>query len=315
MTSASHRTPVPPRPDGAVDVLSPVDAPEVNGPRRLALGRVERLMRVRLVDDPDDGVYGERTGTMVTGPWVLDPQDRPTGAAAAVIMDNTLATSVRTAEPELTWVVTTELELQVLRPLPTDGTVLEAWTRPRVTDPQGGVATGTLRGPDGTEYVRATGWFQGVEGNTSAAVEHFRAMAALPLGADTEVPLGTLLGAEGTTPAGTGGRPEPTEGFRHGLRFADTDELHNPRGAVHGGALTMMASLAAQQAMPDRAGYDLQSLRTLFLRPAGGDVSSRVRIRHAGRSLRVVDVELFGGAADATGKPFIQAQAVFRTAR
>jgi acyl-coenzyme A thioesterase PaaI-like protein len=315
MTSASQRTPVPPRPHGATDVLSPADALDVHGPRRLALGRMERLMRVRLVDNPDDGVFGERTGTMATGPWVLDPEGRPTGAAAAVIMDNTLATAVHAAERELTWIVTTELELQVLRPLPTDGTVLEAWTRPRATDPQGGVATGALRGPDGTEYVRATGWFQGVEGNTSAAVEHFRDMAALPLGADTEIPLATLLRAEGVTAVGSGRRPEPTEGFRPGLRFARNDELHNVRGAVHGGALTMMASLAAQQAMPDRAGYDLQSLRTLFLRPAGGAVSSRVRVRHAGRSLRVVDVELFSGEADATGKAFIQAQAVFRTAR
>jgi acyl-coenzyme A thioesterase PaaI-like protein len=278
----------------------------------MVLGRMERLMRVRILKDPTDGVFGARTGVMATGPWVLDLEDRPTGAAAAVIMDNTLATSVHAAEPELKWIVTTELQLHVLRPLPTDGTILEAWTRSRVTDPQGGAATGTLLGPDGSEYVQATGWFQGVDGNKSSTVEHFRAMATLPLGEDTEVPLGAILSAEDPMPADAGNRPEPTEDFRAGLGFARNDELRNPHGAVHGGALTMMASLAAQQAMPDRACYDLQSLRVLFLRPAVGALSSRTRVRHSGRSLRVVDVELFNDEAGTPGKAFVQAQAVFR---
>ena len=49
----------------------------------------------------------------------------------------------------------------------------------------------------------------------------------------------------------------------------------------------------------------------VFLRPAGGPITARTRVRHAGRSLRVVEVELVGDA----GKPFIHTESVFRTAR
>lgn len=281
----------------------------------LVLGRMEQLMRVRLHRDSEQGAHGARTGTMTTGPWVLDPDGRAFGAAAAVIMDNTLATSLHAAEPCLEWMVTTELALNVLRPLPADGTVLESWTRSRIADESGGMASGTLLGADGTEYVQATGWFQGVDGNDPEAVEHFTAMAALPLGPDTEVPLGQVLGSQPTTPAPPGGRPQATDDFRDGGGFERKDELRNPHGAVHGGALSMMAALAAQQAMPDRIGFDLQSLRVMFLRPAGGAIGSRVRVRHAGRSLRVVQVELFGAGGGPAAKPYVQAEAVFRPAR
>jgi hypothetical protein len=42
-------------------------------------------------------------------------------------------------------------------------------------------------------------------------------------------------------------------------------------------------------------------------------------VRHAGRSLRIVDVELVAGGPDVGNlsrpKPFVQAEAVFRSAR
>ncbi|MCY1160089.1 MAG: hypothetical protein MOP51_3114 [Citricoccus sp.] len=296
--------------DGARDDRGDVPA----GRPSLVLGRMEQLMRVRLFRDPEEGATGARTGTMTTGPWVRDPDGRPFGAAAAVIMDNTLATSLHAAERRLQWIVTTELVLNILRPLPADGTTLESWTRTLVADGTGGMASGALLGPDGTEYVQATGWFQGVDGNDPAAVGHFVAMAGLPMGPDTEVPLGQVLGAQPTTPAPTAGRPEVTDAFGAGWGFARKDELRNPHGAVHGGALSMMAALAAQQAMPDRTGYDLQSLRVMFLRPAGGEIASRVRVRHAGRSLRIVQVELYGAGNGPDAKPFVQAEAVFRPA-
>lgn len=305
----------PPTPDASTDAGTAAGADgRHSGRPDLGLGRMEQLMRVRLFRGPETGSDGARTGTMATGPWVRDPDGRPFGAAAAVIMDNTLATSLHATEPDLQWIVTTELLLNVLRPLPADGTTLESWTRTLVVDGTGGMASGALLGPDGTEYVQATGWFQSVDGNDPAAVEHFIAMAALPMGPDTEVPLGDILGAQPATPAPQAGRPEVTDAFGAGWGFERKDELRNPHGAVHGGALSMMAALAAQQAMPDRTGYDLQSLRVMFLRPAGGDIASRVRVRHAGRSLRIVQVELFGAGNGPDAKPFVQAEAVFRPA-
>lgn len=77
----------------------------------------------------------------------------------------------------------------------------------------------------------------------------------------------------------------------------------------------MMAALAAQQAMPDRHGYDMQSLRAAYLRPAFGAIASRTHVRYAGSSLRVVEVELFNDEPGSPGKAFVQAPAVFRQAR
>lgn len=276
------------------------------------LGRPERLLRTRLFRDHTDGALGFRTGQMTTGPWVLDLDGRPTGAAAAILLDNTLATSLRAAEPEVHWMVTTELELHLMRPLPDDGTVLDAWTRSRVADAGGGLSTGTLVGPDGTEYVHASGWFQSVPESPAEAISDFQKASQLPLGPETEAPLGTLLSVEedSLSPASSD-RPIVEETFREGLRFAASPQLRNPHGSVHGGVQTIMAALAAQQAMPDRTGYDLQSLRVTFLRPASGAITVRTRVRHAGRSLRVVEVDLVGEA----GKPFIHTESVFRSAR
>lgn len=287
-------------------------APKVFGPLGNVLGRAERLLRVQLFRDPLDGVQGARTGKMTTGPWVLDPDGRPTGAAASVIMDNTLATSLHAAEPALQWLVTTELQLNILRALPQDGSELESWTRTRVADQGGGLATGTLMGADGTEYVQASGWFQSVGESPAQALQDFERAAALALGPETEAPLGTLLGLDPDYQSAPGAdRPAVTDQFQDGLRFHQLPQLRNPHGAVHGGALTAMASLAAQQAMPDRLGFDLQSLRAVFLRPASGPITAHTRVRHAGRSLRVVEVELVGAA----GKPFIHTESVFRSAR
>jgi acyl-coenzyme A thioesterase PaaI-like protein len=109
----------------------------------------------------------------------------------------------------------------------------------------------------------------------------------------------------------------------------------NRNGTVHGGAITMMAGLAAQAAIPLPQNFDLQSLRMVFLRPSTGPIATRARIRHTGRSLYIVDVELFssrttpgnpathapdnfpGADLDKAfeSKPVAQAQAIFRPAR
>nr|WP_156945020.1 acyl-CoA thioesterase domain-containing protein [Arthrobacter sp. I3] len=276
---------------------------------------MEKMMRVRLLRHRPDGLLGVRMGVMDTGHWVLDMDGRPTGAAAAVILDNTLSASLRTNVDDLHWVVTTELHLNFMRRLPADGTVLEAWTRTLVGDEAGGMATGTLQGPDGIEYVQGTGWFQRVEGNTSEGPDRFEAIARQPLGDEEGASLGALLAACPAAPIMSGGRPDFTQSFLPGLGFARNDLLRNSRGALHGGALMIMAAFAAQQAMPDRTGYDLQSLRAAYLRPAFGAIASRTHVRYAGSSLRVVEVELFSDEPGSAGKAFVQATAIFRQAR
>ncbi|WP_313816578.1 PaaI family thioesterase [Citricoccus sp.] len=295
---------------------SPPAAPTTERPH--LLGRTEQLTRVQLFAAQQHGAR-ERTGTLRTGPWSLDAEGRPTGLSAAVLLDNTLARAIRAAAMDLDWIVTTELQLNFNRPYPAEGTVLESWASAAAVDSLGGMAQASLQDPEGTVYIHATGWFQGVGPNSGATADQYRRLASLPLGPETEVPLATLVGMQGGSMPGDGERPSVTDSFQDGPQFAENVELMNPQGAVHGGALTIMSGLAAQQAMPDRAGFDLQSLRVLFLRPAGGAIAARTRVRHAGRSLRIVDVELVAGGADVGNltqpKPFVQAEAVFRAAR
>ncbi|WP_374102495.1 acyl-CoA thioesterase domain-containing protein [Arthrobacter sp. ISL-65] len=297
-------------------------------------GRVERLMRTRL-RGAVDGTVPECTGSMVTGVWCLDREGRPTGLTAASLLDQTLATSIRAAAPELTWMVTTELQLNFLEPPPADGTVLEAWTRSGFVDPRGGVSFGTLRGPDGREHVHAVGWFQTVGPTPAGALDHFHRMGALPLGPESDVALDKLLGMRCPPSSAADGRPANTEGLLRGPDFPAVDEFMNRNGTVHGGAITKMAGLAAQAAIPVPQNFDLQSLRMVFLRPSTGPIATRARIRHTGRSLYIVDVELFssrttpgnpathapdnfpGADLDKAfeSKPVAQAQAIFRPAR
>ncbi|MGM7666509.1 acyl-CoA thioesterase domain-containing protein [Microbacterium sp. A93] len=312
-------TPSAPGPGETTTADQPITTRSLHGALSLPLGRVEQLMRIEL-HGAFHGQSPELTGSMASGPWGLDADHRPSGLAAASLMDHTLATSIHAAAPELVWIVTTELQLNFLAAPPTDGTVLEAWTACAGSDPLGGMAHGTLRGPDGKTYVQATGWFQTVGPTTEGNLGLFRDMASLPLGPETEVPLDRVFGMRTTTPpAGAAGRPPVTEDFHAGPDFPSTDEYVNPQGAVHGGAVTVMAGLAAQHAMPDRTDFDLQSLRVMYLRPTHGAVLTRTRVRHAGRSVRVVDIELHGADGNRDGssviKPFVQAQAVFRTAR
>ncbi|WP_353615454.1 acyl-CoA thioesterase domain-containing protein [Arthrobacter sp. OV608] len=297
-------------------------------------GRVERLMRTRL-RGAVDGTVPECTGSMVTGVWCLDHEGRPTGLTAASLLDQTLATSIRAANPDLTWMVTTELQLNFLAPLPADGTVLEAWTRSGFLDPRGGVSFGSLRGPDGREHVHAVGWFQTVGPTPAGALDHFNRMGALPLGPESDVTLDRLLGMRSPASSPEGGKPANTEGFLRGPDFPAVDEFMNRNGTVHGGAMTMMAGLAAHAATPAPDHFDLQSLRMVFLRPSTGPIATRARIRHTGRSLCSVDVELFSmrttprnpaprGSETAPRenldkafetKPVAQAHALFRPAR
>lgn len=281
--------------------------------RHSILGRPEQLLRVR-IHGAHGGPGEERVGSMTTGPWTVDPDGRPTGLASSVLLDHALSRALRDAAPDLDWMVTTELQFNFLRPLPVDGTELDAWTTALSVDPQGGVARSELRDDAGHALLQAVGWFQAVSGEAAGAVDHYARMAALPLGAETAVPLDRLLSMEPSRPVDTSTAPRPTQDLVPGVAFDADEELLNPRGAVHGGILAAMAGLAAQQAMPDRTEFDLQSLRVMFLRPAGGTVRSRTRLRHAGRSLRVLEVELYG---DERGhdKPFIHSESVFRTAR
>ena len=85
-------------------------------------------------------------------------------------------------------------------------------------------------------------------------------------------------------------------------RFAVTDSLRQPSGAVHGGAYAVMAetlaSAATQAAVADAGEIALgQANHTDFLRPAWeGSVHAEARRRRRGRTIWVWDVDFTNDA-------------------
>ena len=301
------------------------------GPRSHPSGRTEQLFGIRR-----HALMTERDGALnpaafEVGPWCLDLDGRPTGAAATVIMDNATAVAVHHAARDIETVVTTELQVNVLGPLPAfdaaavtagdeDGPLLECWTRPLAWDAGGGVARAWLEDADGRRVVEATGWFQSVPAGAPERMAEFVAAGRLPRGAETRVPMPGLLAArpESLPAADPDVRPAVAAAASAGARFAPKPELANPSGAVHGGAMTLRAVTAAQAAMPDRERYDVQAVRVVFVRPGHGEMVALTRVRHAGRSLRLVDVDLVPVGADGVpvaDKPMVQVQVTFRAAR
>lgn len=303
------------------------------GPRSYVSGRTEQLFGIRRHPELNRTERGWNPAAFEVGPWCLDLDGRLTAAAATVIMDNATAVAVHAAAGDaIRSVVTTELQVNVLAPLPPlpddavrssepqQGVLLECWTQVLSWDEGGGVARAWLEDAEGAVVVEATGWFQAVPEATAERLAEFEATARLPRGPETRVPMPELLGVrpETLTPADRATRPSVDDVRREGARFRDVPELANPIGAVHGGAMTLRAVTAAQAAMPDRALYDVQAIRVVFTRPGHGEIAALTRVRHAGRSLRLVDADLVPVGEDGTplgDKPMVQVQVTFRSAR
>lgn len=305
-----------------------VDA-RLNGPRRLPLGRPEQLTGIRRREQVEVTEAGLHPADWEVGPWTRDLDGRPTGAAACVAVDNLTAVTLHWAAANaMTAVVTTQLQINVLRALPAfdpadpaDRPLLQLWGTPLMHDALGGVARGLIVDDAGVPYVEASGWFQAVPGRAPGGVEAFTANAALPLRDEDRSSMAVLAAAvpETVPVPDPSRRPAVQEDAVEGLRFRHEPLLDNPGAMTHGGIQTMRAVLAAQAALPDREGYDVQAVQVVFARPSLGEQVAFTRVRHAGRSLRIVEVELVGldpeTGAPQTGRPSIQAQVSFRAAQ
>ncbi len=304
---------------------------ENTGPRSHPQGRTEQLFGVRRHEQVRQEGAHWNPGFMIAGPSSIGLDGRPTAAAATVLMDNATAVAVHhAAAGAMEAIVTTELTLNVLKPMPAfdpspetdpdEQPRMECWYTPLTVDACGGAARAWLVDAEGDRVAEATGWFQAVPAAPPASLDAFARHGRLPLGPETRVPMAELLGLdpESVTAQEDTVRPAQSGEFAPGARFRENRELDNPQGAVHGGAMMLRAILAAQGAMPDRARYDVQAVRTVYTRPGHGDMVAMTRVRHAGRALRFVDVELVPLAADGSpvaDKPMVQVQVTFRAAR
>lgn len=235
----------------------------------------------------------EAVGRFNTGGWLV-AAGRPVATAAAVLMDDALAHAVLLHRPTSGWVVTTEISLEFLRPLPTDGRTLTVRARAVSVDDEGGCSAGVASDEDGTPYVAGTSWLKFTPGIPEAAQ------------VEGSVPPLPILPVDGPSLADLIGAREAEEG----ARFHPDDHALTLLGTIHGGAMLAMAEHTARTLLADSAAYDVQSIRAVYARPGLGELTGAAVAEHDGRSLKRMRVSL---TLD-SGKPAVLADVVFRPA-
>ena len=221
----------------------------------------EALLRFGEITVSDDDVF---SGSMPLGAW-LEVGGRTPAGAVAVLVDDVLAYAITAAEPPGSWSVSTEISLEMLRPLPASGTVSVSGVL-RHVDPLGGLATGTVGAEDGTVLALCS-----------------------QRGRYVQAPEGLV--EEGAW----GGPPEPGDlarllAVRAGVPMATSDVLANESDSLHGGVSMLCSDLVASALAPDLVTASLHITYTRGI-PIGAEVLWRADIRHPGRSLTVVDVD------------------------
>jgi acyl-coenzyme A thioesterase PaaI-like protein len=180
---------------------------------------------------------------MPAGPWLNGPSGRPLAGALGVLIDNVAGYVFVLQQPPGRWSVSAEITLDLLRPVPADGSVLTAEGIVRHVGQAGGFSSASVT--DGSGQLLAV------------ATQHGRWVRAAPA-ADGGVPAGN-----GTAPAADiplaadldrflGGQVRAADGGAL-LELTVTPGLTNPLGNMHGGITLCACDLVAQAAI-DAAG-------------------------------------------------------------
>lgn len=238
-------------------------------------GLPEHFLRVRGID-----VDGDRaTATVDTGPWLS--WDGGTGSVGSlgVLFDNVLAYPMLNGSPLQAALVSSEITIDAIAPIPVDGQRLTARARLVHRDDRSAFARGELCAADGTAVAVA------------AQRARFVPVVEAPAYDYTQVEAGTgrssladLMWPGGSTPVLTpDGRVELAIGSR----------LGNHMDNLHGGLSLLVAEWSAIAAVRAR-GSELSSIsvRIGYFRPlpVGTVVTFETDVLHLGRSTASVSV-------------------------
>jgi acyl-coenzyme A thioesterase PaaI-like protein len=214
-------------------------------------------------------VDGSVVGSMPTGAPFTGPDGRPAPGALGVLVDDVLGYAIIDSLPPGSWSVSTEIWIDLLAPLPADGSRVHAEAR--------AVQAGSF----------ATGRVVDAEGRLLAECrERGREIADGPDAGDLpafELPDGVVDLAELIGLRADGDR----------LTLDVTPVLGNPRRMLHGGVSLCASELAATRSrQADAPRLVTTSLHIVHARPvpAGARMEFDVTTRHAGRSLWISDV-------------------------
>jgi uncharacterized protein (TIGR00369 family) len=254
----------------------------------VAEGEPERFFRVARPKAAGEVVLS----SMPAGPWLNGPSGRPLAGALGVLIDNVAGYVFVLRHPSGKWSVSAEITLDMLRPVPADGSVLTAEGIVRHVGQAGGFASASVT--DGSGQLLAV------------ATQHGRWVPAAPA-ADGGIPVG-----HGTAPAGSVPLATDLDGFLGGqLRAADggalleltvTPGLANPLGSMHGGITLCACDLVAQAAVDAAGGPPgTASIHVAYPRPipVGTKVRFTAEVAHLGRAFGVVRVT----ALNDSGRP------------
>ena len=268
---------------------------------------------------------GTVTFTMPITGWLRTPQGIATAGAAAILADLPLASAIQTVLPPATGYVTTELSINMVRPVPSTGHLI---ARGRL------VHCGRQLGLSETFVTDDAGRL--IAHGTSRCVI-FRPAAGVPSPPTDEIPVAPVEDHDWTPPferpvAGVildaeiwrarsgleilraqlaGSLPHAPIHYLLGVRLIEVDEgtsalsmpasgwLTSMTGMVLGGVTACLADLAlataVQTTVPAGTAYAPTDLRTQFIRPIpadGGSIIARASVVHRGRSIAIARAEV-----------------------
>lgn len=263
--------------------------PVANFPPPLApLGYPERLFKV----SPLRYHEGKYHGSMQTGAWLERQPGSASSGGIGVLMDDTLGAAAMVGRPENTWAVTTELALNFIHPLTSDGSLITATAQCLGSDHEGGIAQGHAFDAEGRLLAHGTTRAKFTPGTPDPVK---RQTAAPPVNATASSMSELLSPSKSSTLVNTTLPANP--------------HFINPHGSVHGGILLAMVEFAASRFMASfSSGLGLSSLQLTYVRPAIGDLTISLAERHRGRSLVALEAVVTGGS----GKPCVLATAIYR---
>jgi acyl-coenzyme A thioesterase PaaI-like protein len=187
------------------------------GQRRLdiaAPGGPERFFRVARPTAAGEVV----SSSMPAGPWLTGPSGRPLAGALGVLIDNVAGYVLLLRRPPGEWSVSAEITLDLLLPVPADGSVLRAEGSVRHADLAGGFSSASVTDDSGRLLAVCTQHGRWVRG-ASMAQDGSAPDRGVPPAAD----LAGFLG----------GQARAMEGGAL-LELTVAPELANPLGNLHG---------------------------------------------------------------------------------
>lgn len=228
--------------------------------------------------EPDGSLWAGMPGDS----RLVGPDGTASPAALGVFVDEVLGHLVSHAGGR--WSVSTDLLLEVVRDLPTDGTELRCEARLLARDDRGATVTGRVTDASGALVAHSLTRGRFVE--VAPVSEHVAAgLAAL-----------TASHAASDTRAGSAGLLEllgpdvQVDAVGQTVAVQASPRFANPLGNLHGGISLCVSGLLAEIVVPSpsrTAAIRINHVRPI---PAGCEVTFTAHVQHHGRTLAVVNV-------------------------